>query len=200
MSPQPLGVNIAIIQNNRILLTLREDFEVWCLPGGGIDPGESFGQAAVREAREELGLDVRLTHLVGLYARPGWHGAGTYVAVFAAEIAGGTMKLQPEEVLEAHWFARHELPDAFLQAHRQRALDALDGLSGIVRAQVIHWPFDSNIPRAEIYAMRDRSGLPRREFYLRTIAAISAEEDLIEVPPTVHIPPLPPSECDDLLS
>ncbi len=180
---QPLGVNIAIVRQGRILLTLREDFEVWCLPGGGVDPGESFGQAALRETREELGLEVRLTRLVGLYSRPGWYGAGTYVALFAAEITGGSLRLQPEEVLDARWFARAELPHAFLQAHRQRVLDALDGLSGIVRAQVFHWPFDPNIPRAELYAMRDRSGLSRREFYLRAVAAIPQGESRIEAPP-----------------
>ncbi len=181
MSPQPFGVNIAIIQNERILLTLREDFEVWCLPGGGIDPGESFGQAALRETREELGLDVRLTRLVGLYSRPGWYGAGTYVALFAAEIIGGEMRLQPEEVLEARWFSRDNLPEAFLQAHRRRTLDALDGQCGIVRSQTAHWPFDPDIPRAELYALRDRSGLSRREFYLRAIASARLEEEIVEV-------------------
>ncbi len=181
LPPQPFGVNIAIIQNDRILLTLREDFEIWCLPGGGMDPGESFGQAALRETREEVGLDVRLTRLVGLYARPGWYGAGVYVALFAAEITGGTMRLQADEVLEARWFSRAELPEAFLQSHRQRVLDALDGLSGIVRAQAAHWPFDPDMPREELYALRDRSGLSRREFYLRAIASIPVGEDVIEV-------------------
>lgn len=182
MSPQPFGVNVAIIQDHRILLTLREDFEVWCLPGGGMDLGESFGQAAQRETREELGLDVRLTSLVGLYARPGWYGAGLYVALFAAEIAGGELRLQREEVLEARWFSRSELPTAMLHSHAQRALDALDQRKGIVRAQKAHWPFDPNLPREELYAMRDRSGLSRQAFYLQALASIPMEEDIIEVP------------------
>ncbi len=181
MSSLPLGVNIAIIQNERILLTLREDFEVWCLPGGGVDPGETFGEAALRETREELGLEVRLTRLVGLYSRPGWYGAGTYVALFAAEIAAGKLRLQPEEVIEARWFSRQELPAAFLQSHRRRVLDALDGLHGIVRSQKAYWPFDADLPRAELYAMRDHSGLSRRDFYLRTIANVRMDEEIVEV-------------------
>ena len=67
-----LGVNVAILdENHRLLLTRREDFDVWCLPGGGVEPGETLTQAARREAEEETGLQVRLTHLVGVYSRPG---------------------------------------------------------------------------------------------------------------------------------
>ena len=47
------------------MLTQREDFEVWRLSGGVAEPGEILAQAAVREAKEETGLDVRLTRLVG---------------------------------------------------------------------------------------------------------------------------------------
>ena len=62
-----LGVNIAIIPDDKILLTERTDFEVWCLPGGEVEPGESLAQAALRETREETGLEVELTRLVGVY-------------------------------------------------------------------------------------------------------------------------------------
>ena len=41
-----LGVQIAIIQNEKILLIKREDFEVWGMPGGEIDAGETAAQAA----------------------------------------------------------------------------------------------------------------------------------------------------------
>ncbi|PJF32668.1 MAG: NUDIX hydrolase, partial [Phototrophicales bacterium] len=50
-----IGANIAIIRDNKILLTKREDFEVWCLPGGQAEAGESLAQTALREAREETG-------------------------------------------------------------------------------------------------------------------------------------------------
>lgn len=164
-----LGVNAAIIQDNRILLTLRRDFEVWCLPGGSVEPDESLAQAAVREAREEVGYDIHLTRLVGLYSRNGWITQGLHVAVFAAEITGGELIIQEGEVLEARWFARHELPEEMLFSHAQRALDALAGVSGAVWYHDSDWDFPSDLRRDELYDQCERSGLSKAEFYLKFV-------------------------------
>ena len=64
-----LAVNVAVIHEGKILLTQREDFETWILPSGGVEDGESIAQAAIRETKEETGLDVELTRLVGIYSR-----------------------------------------------------------------------------------------------------------------------------------
>jgi ADP-ribose pyrophosphatase YjhB (NUDIX family) len=85
-----LGANVAIIQSGRILLTKREDFEVWCLPGGHIDPRESLAQTAIREAHEETGLDIELLRLVGVYSRLS-EGGDMHLALFAARPIGGTL-------------------------------------------------------------------------------------------------------------
>ena len=60
-----IGVNIGIIQDNKLLLTQREDFEVRCLSGGEVEPGETLARAAVREAREETGPEVVSDRLMG---------------------------------------------------------------------------------------------------------------------------------------
>jgi|WetSurMetagenome_2_1015567.scaffolds.fasta_scaffold14342_4 glycerol-1-phosphatase len=66
-----LGVGV-IIEDARgwILLEKRSDNGMWGPPGGGIEPGESVAQAAVREVREETGLTVEVTDLVGVYSEP----------------------------------------------------------------------------------------------------------------------------------
>ena len=53
-----LAATVAIVQDDKVLLAKREDFEVWCLPGGMVDVGESLAETAVREAHEETGLTV----------------------------------------------------------------------------------------------------------------------------------------------
>jgi ADP-ribose pyrophosphatase YjhB (NUDIX family) len=118
-----IGANVAVLQDGKVLLTRREDFQVWCLPGGHVEPGESLAQAAIREVLEETGLDVRLTRLVGLYSRPRW---GEYhIAVFAAESVGGSLHGQAGEVIDLAYFGRNGLPETLMVGHRQR-IDAVD--------------------------------------------------------------------------
>ncbi|MFE7201918.1 NUDIX hydrolase [Pseudonocardia alni] len=54
----------------RLLLIHKIDNGYWALPGGGHDPGESITDTAVREVREETGVKVRITGLVGTYTDP----------------------------------------------------------------------------------------------------------------------------------
>ena len=63
----------AIVTNSvgELLLVHKTDNNRWALPGGGMDPGESIAQAAVRETKEETGIDVEVTGVVGLYPIPG---------------------------------------------------------------------------------------------------------------------------------
>ncbi len=176
-----LGVSVAIVDDGRILLTKREDFEVWCLPGGAVDPGESVAQAAVREAREETGLQVELTRLVGVYSRPNDRFGGVHVVLFAARPVGGALQLQPEEVIEAAYFGPATFPEPFLWVHRQQALDALSGAHGVARAHNQPWPFDPKMSRQALYDMRDRSGLSRQQFYLQHSGQSGPEDVVLEV-------------------
>lgn len=66
-----VGVGIVIRNvDGLILLERRSDNGLWGLPGGRIEPGESIVQTALREAKEETGLTVAVTRLMGVYSGP----------------------------------------------------------------------------------------------------------------------------------
>ncbi len=175
-----IDVMVAIMHANRILLIQREDFEVWGLPSGMIEAGESLAQAAVREAREETGLDVRLTRVIGLYSRPDWVDGGDHSVLFAAiPIAGVLLHDTDGEVINAAYFDRHTLPEPLIWWHRQRIEDALAGRAGTVAwTQKTVWPFEDHMPRSTLYEQRDKSGLSRQRFYIQHFQPEAQEQRL----------------------
>jgi 8-oxo-dGTP pyrophosphatase MutT (NUDIX family) len=175
-----LGAAVAIFQGDRLLLTQRNDFAVWCLPGGGIDPGESFPAAAIREAREETGLLVELDGLIGVYSRPRWNRGSFHLMLFAATAVGGALAPDPAEVDAAAYFSASDLPAQIMWGHRQMIQDAFSGARGLVWSQNARWPYDRDLSRAEIYAMRDRSGLGRAEFYERCMTPADWQDQTLE--------------------
>lgn len=65
------SVNVLVVSDSgEILLIRRSDNDNWALPGGAIDLGESAAQAAIRETKEETGVDCEITGLVGIYTDP----------------------------------------------------------------------------------------------------------------------------------
>lgn len=169
-----LGVNIAILRDQHVLLMKREDFEVWCMPGGMMEAGESPAEAAIREAKEETGLEIRLLRLVGVYSRPRWRTEEYHIFLFAAEVTGGTLTPQPGEALELRYFPLAALPSALLVGQGERIADAASGVCGLVKEEFPAWQFAPDATRQDLYRMRDESGLARAEFYFK------------------HHPPLPP--------
>ncbi|GAA1506335.1 NUDIX domain-containing protein [Sphaerisporangium rubeum] len=65
------SVNVVVTnRSGDILLIRRSDNDNWAVPGGAIDLGESIPQAAIRETREETGIDCEITGIVGTYSDP----------------------------------------------------------------------------------------------------------------------------------
>ena len=65
------SVNVAVTDGEgRLLLIRRSDNDNWALPGGAMDCGETMAGAAVRETREETGIECEITGLVGIYTNP----------------------------------------------------------------------------------------------------------------------------------
>jgi len=93
----------AILREGTILMVLhvREDRSYWTLPGGGVEPGETNEQAAVRETLEECGLAVKIIR--PLFERDYFSGREY---IFLAEIIGDdepSKDLDPEHPLEEQW-------------------------------------------------------------------------------------------------
>lgn len=92
----------------------------WALPGGFIDCGESAEQAAVREAREETGLAVRLTGLLGVYSDPDrdprFH---TLSVAYTAECEAGAIPCAGDDAKNARFFPLDALPADMAFDHRR---------------------------------------------------------------------------------
>jgi 8-oxo-dGTP pyrophosphatase MutT (NUDIX family) len=129
-----LGCSAIIFDENRekVLLTQRADNGRWCLPGGGMDSGESVAQACEREVWEETGLRVRVTRLVGVYSNPDQlviypdgNKAFFVVLSFEAEILGGDPGLS-DETTAFGYFSLGEMESMPIHArHKERVEDAL---------------------------------------------------------------------------
>lgn len=105
------SANVIVVNDEgAILLIRRTDNGNLALPGGGMDLGESITQAAVREVKEETGLDVEITGLVGIYTNPGhlieYTSDGEvrqeFSIVFTAKPTGGTLTIS-DEASEVVW-------------------------------------------------------------------------------------------------
>jgi len=160
-----LGVVLVVIREGHVILIERDDFEVWCLPGGFVDPGESVAQAARREVREETGLDVDLTRFLGLYSLSHWLKSGHHMAAFVAESRGAVLALQSEEVKRGGYFPVDDLPEPLLWGTRQVLSDAVAGMRGVVRSAETML----DVEYSDLMALRDASCLPPSDFYVERI-------------------------------
>ena len=114
----PGAAVLALDGRGRILLQRRTDNRLWGVPGGMMEPGESIGDTARREMREETGLTVDRLELYGIFSGPGYfyrypNGDEVYnvTAVFVAEIGDAVPRGDGEEVSETRFFPLDALPD-----------------------------------------------------------------------------------------
>lgn len=171
------GVQVVIKHENKVLLTKREDFEVWCLPGGSLNSHETFFEAAIREAREETGLEVRIIRFIGAYSRPT---ENCYNLAFEAEVVSGTPETS-REVLALEYFDPDHLPDHTICFYRRMIADAfIDTQVSTVWKLITPAPFGAKNYR-EIYALRDASGLSKKDFYMKYFGNSDEYQEIREV-------------------
>jgi 8-oxo-dGTP diphosphatase len=129
LDPKVAVGTIITAADSRLVLVRRAiepGYGLWVFPGGFVDRGEELTTAAIREAREESGLDVRLDRLVNIYSYPN---AAVIIVVYAATAMGGEL-CSDDECLEARFFSADKIPwdELAFQSTRQALRDYLDGV------------------------------------------------------------------------
>ena len=125
-----MAVGTIITTGDSRLVLVRRAIEPgygqWVFPGGFVDRGEELPRAAIREAREESGLEVRLDRLVNIYSYPE---APVIIVVYAATAMGGEL-CGDDECLETRLFRADEIPwdELAFRSTREALRDYLDGV------------------------------------------------------------------------
>ena len=101
---------ICIVERGEEMLLLRHvqrNQDLWCCLAGFVEIGESIEEALVREVREETGLEVQNIRYMGSQS---WPFPDQLMLAFYADYKSGELKLQEDEIFEARWFNKKEIP------------------------------------------------------------------------------------------
>ncbi len=105
----PVVAGVVLKKDDKFLLVQEKQpraYGLWNLPAGRVDVGDSIEETAMKEAKEEVGFDVKLIRKIGIYQdkaeEPPKH-------AFEAEIIGGELKFPEDELLDAKWFGLEEV-------------------------------------------------------------------------------------------
>lgn len=123
-----LGVRVAALDPaGRVLLVRHTYLRGWWLPGGGVDRGESAGEAARRELREETGLIATAQpRLVSIHDN-GRHFAGDHVLLYRVDAFETGERSSHGEIAETGWFDPAALPVDVNRPSARRLAEMFDG-------------------------------------------------------------------------
>ena len=136
----PAASAIVTDVDGRILLHRRRDNEMWALPGGAMELGESLGDCAVREVREETGLEVQPIAVVGIYSDPKHvfaYDDGEVRQEFSicleCRIVDGAVSVS-DESYEVRFFPATDIEELpMVDGIRRRVTDYLAGATPVIR-------------------------------------------------------------------
>lgn len=126
-APQANSIVVAVTafvqdEQGRLLMIRRTDNDMYSIPGGAQDVGETIGRTVAREVKEETGVDVEPIDIIGIYSDPAHIIAYTdgevrqqFSICFRARYIGGDLQTSSESS-EVHWISRENL--AKLKIHR----------------------------------------------------------------------------------
>lgn len=138
----------AVVGNDlgQILLVQRSDSGIWLYPTGWADVGYSPAEVAVKEVKEETGIDCEPVRLIAVLdgLRMGFTRVPLYSLVFYCRATGGSLRGHPLETSDVGWFDEHDLPWPVAGAH-------LWGPAAFasIRGEVVDVAFD--VPRAPVW-------------------------------------------------
>lgn len=120
-------------EKGEILLQRRTDSAKWGFPGGAIELGETPQMAAVREVKEETGLDVEVGELIGVYTEcdmkyPNGDEAQSICMAYELKVVSGELCRDESETLELKYFSIEDMPELFCRQHQELWNDIRNGL------------------------------------------------------------------------
>lgn len=135
-----VGCGILITNDaGKVLLQKRSDTGDWCIPGGALEPFETYEEAAIREVREEVGIIAKNLKLFGIYSGedrriqyPNDDVVYSLSVIFTTNEYDGVISDQDSEVLEHRFFGRDEIPDNLFPADSRAILDWKKGVNEII--------------------------------------------------------------------
>lgn len=116
-----IGVNVFVVKNNALLLGKRKGFgdELWGLPGGYFEYGESMIGAARRELREETGLEAGDFTFLHMVNDTQYNEHYVHISFLANDIKGEPEVREPEKCYEWKWFDLKNLPKELFSGHKK---------------------------------------------------------------------------------
>lgn len=125
-----------LIENEKgeVLLQKRSDTGEWCVPGGALEPGETYIEAATRELSEEVGINVSDLKLFGLYSGddreihyPNGDVVYSLSVIFITKSFTGEISNSDSEVLDHRFFDKNSIPKELFYADARPILDWAKG-------------------------------------------------------------------------
>ena len=125
-----------LIENDKgqLLLQKRSDTGQWCVPGGAMEVGETYEEAAIREIKEEVGIDIQEMDLYGLYSGedrlihyPNDDVVYSLSVIFRTNSYNGKVSDSDSEVLEHRFFDRENIPDNLFIPDKRPIMDWMRG-------------------------------------------------------------------------